>query len=191
MRFLPYLLLPLFVVSCQTMSIEDEFADFEPSTSTQPESPEAKAMKMFAEYDADKKSAFDGKKFEGKEASLRSTYETKDYYKDHPYFKLHQNKDIADKVFGRSSAREGEMTAPWQSERDSWFKRTFTKTSANDRQKQVAKESARIPEDSRKWLAERNDYEGNPSNIKYEPMADPRREKKLTRAHLRSLLNSQ
>ena len=119
MRFLALFLILPVLVSCQSTSIEDEFAEFEPKAGSQEQSAEAKAMKTFASYDPEKKSSFDGKKFEGKESSLRSRYEnkdafTKDAFKEHPYFKLHDNKTMANKVYNKTEAREGNLTSSYQ-----------------------------------------------------------------------------
>lgn len=196
MRFLASFLLLSVLVSCQTTSIEDEFAEFEPKESSFQESAEAKAMKTFASYDPNKKSSFDGKKFEGKEASLRSRYEnkdafTKDAFKEHPYFKLHDNKSMANKVYNKTEAREGNLTSPFQGKEDgSWFKRAFSKKSARDREKQVARESARLADGGRDWKGDRSQYEGREYYRKFEPMDDDDQSKKLNRSQLRALLNT-
>ena len=184
-------LLPLalcVLIGCQSTSVEDEFADFEPIIRTE-DSEEAKAIKMFAGYDPNKKSAFDGKTFEGKEANLRSSIERKEYFEEHPYYKLHQNKTLADKVFDKDKAREGSMIAPWQGEEDSWFKRTFSRKSSNERQKQIARKEAGLSGNGTEWVDKRARYEKEkfPLNI----IEEPNKDKQLTRKDLRALLRSQ
>ncbi len=196
MRFLALFLILPVLVSCQSTSIEDEFAEFEPKAGSQEQSAEAKAMKTFASYDPEKKSSFDGKKFEGKESSLRSRYEnkdafTKDAFKEHPYFKLHDNKTMANKVYNKTEAREGNLTSSYQGKKDdSWFKRAFSKKSTRDREKQVARESARLADGGTDWKGDRSQYEGKEFYRKFEPMKDTDQSKKLNRSQLRQLLNT-
>lgn len=196
MRFLASLLMLPVLVSCQSTSIEDEFAEFEPKESSFHESAEAKAMKTFASYDPEKKSSFEGKKFEGKEATLRSRYESKDAFKkdafkEHPYFKLHDNKSMANKVYNKTEAREGDLASPYQGKEDgSWFKRAFTKKSTRDRENQVAREGARLADGGKDWKGDRSQYEGKEFYRKFEPMNDDNQSKKLNRSQLRALLNT-
>ena len=138
----------LVLASCTTMSIEEEFAEFEPKVRTAQESQQDKAMKMFGEYDPNKTSEFQGKAFtfSGKEAKLRSAFEKKEYADgDHPYFKLRKKGFFSDKkAYDTKTAREGSMIASWEGRETSWFKQIFSKKESRLGSEEVARKSFRL-----------------------------------------------
>ncbi len=188
------LLLPaasLALISCSTMSVEEEFADFEPVIKTAEESEQDKAMRMFGGYDPEKTSAFQGKEFQfaGRDANLRSSFEKKEYTGgDHPYFKLRDQGYFSDKkAFRSKSAREGSMAASWQGEETSWFKRMFSRKESRLGGREVARKDYRLPSTpgtfTERSVYERTEY---PLNI----IEENDRSKKLSKGDLGSLLNS-
>lgn len=88
-------------ISCQT-TVEEEYADFNPIIRSQSESQESKVMRMFGEYDLEKKSEFQGRayEFEGREANLRKSVKKEAYsFGDHPYFKFRKKPPSRTKMF--------------------------------------------------------------------------------------------
>ncbi len=186
MRILGLFLLLLGLVSCTT-TVEDEFAEFEPLIRPQGKAAEEeKAMRMFGDYDPNKKSAFAGKEFRGKEANLRSSFEKKAYV-DHPYYQLRKKGYFSDKkAFRTKSAREGSQVASWQNSENSWFKRVFSKRQSSDATREVARQDFRLPQAPRTFDS-RSHYEKRDYPLKI--IDDPDKDKKIARKDLRDLLN--
>lgn len=181
----------LALVSCSTMSVEEEFAEYEPIARSQKESTDDKLKRMFATADPDKPSAFDGKefKFQNKEANLRSSFEKKEYADgDHPYFKLRKNGYLSDKkAFQTKDAPESGSSASLQGKENTWFSRVFSKKESDMGSMEVARKEYRISNEPRS-LNKRNAYEGQDYPVKI--IEDGEKNKRIAKKDLGSLLNS-
>lgn len=181
----------LALASCESMSVEEEFANFEPTIKTAQESEEDKAMRMFGGYDPEKVSDFQDKKFSqfaGKDAKLRSSFEKKSYNLDqHPYFKLRETGYFSDKKpFTGHSAREGSKVASWQQQEDSWFKRTFSRKESTMGNQQVPRRAYDVPQRN-DGFTKRNVYERTKYPLQI--ISDPNQGEQITKDDLNSLLN--
>ena len=126
------------IVSCQTT----DYSDFELKMPERDDdmAKMAKVENMFAKVDITKKSSFEGKQFEGREAYLRSNFERKDY-PEHPYFQLGKEKPLRKgNDYFNGDAREGKETAFWQDKNNSWFKKAFKKREARSANQITRKE---------------------------------------------------
>lgn len=177
-------------ISCQT-TVEEEYADFNPIIRSQSESQESKVMRMFGEYDLEKKSEFQGRayEFEGREANLRKSVKKEAYsFGDHPYFKFRKKAPFSNEdVFRTQSAREGAMASRWQDEENSWFKRLFSRKEARLNGSELPRKSFTSPQAPRS-LSARSHYEKRDYPIQI--VDDPQQDKKISREGLRSLLNA-
>ncbi len=166
------------------MVSDDEWESFEPKVA---ETEEQKVERMFGSIDFEKKSAYDGKAFDGKEANLRSEYEKKEA-NEHPYFSW-RDKGVFDKKDSRftNQATEAGESANWQGEEASWFKKMFSKKDARDSRKVFDREAYRLPENTRD-REQRSHYEGR--SYWTEILKEPNQNKKLSVEDVRDLLNT-